>query len=133
MISNVGELVRVRQNMKAKIAELKVESDAVEVEMKLIESELLEACKEQNVNTFVTEYGTVSRVVRERYWTSDWEAMHNYILEHGELGLLEQRIQQSNMRAWLDAHKHDHPPGMNISREYTVSIRKPTKKQDTIE
>lgn len=131
MITNVDELVRVRQKMKAKVAELDREIGAIEVETKLIESELLEMCKELGVDSFKTEHGTVSRVIRERYWTNDWSVLHEYILEHGALELLEKRVQQTNMRSWIETHPTDHPPGLNIDREYVISIRKPTKKRST--
>lgn len=131
MSVNAEKLVEIRQKMKARIAELNGEIDGIEEEMKLIESAILDICKEQGTDGFKTKFGTVSRRISERYWSDDWVATGRYILEHGELGLLEQRIHQGNMKKWIAAHPDDFPPALNVDRKYTVTITKPRTKGDT--
>jgi hypothetical protein len=83
--------------------------------------------KEKGVESSRTKYGTVTRGVTERYWTGDWIALHQYIADHGALELLEKRVSQTNMKEWILTHPDDFPPGLNLSREYTIKITKPRK------
>jgi hypothetical protein len=50
--------------------------------------------------------------------------MHKFILEHGVPDLLEKRLQQTNMRAFLEEHPDMLPPGLNANSEYSVTIKR---------
>jgi hypothetical protein len=50
--------------------------------------------------------------------------MHKFILEHGVPELLEKRLQQTNMRAFLEENPELLPPGLNSNAEYSVTIRR---------
>ena len=130
MSFSAGRLVHVRQKMREKIASLEVQIKAINAEMSVIDDELMEICREQNVNSFATDYGTVSRVIKERYWVSDWDPLHRFVLENGAVDLLERRIHQTNMKEWMREHKDDHPPGVSLMREYAISVHKPRKKEE---
>ena len=48
-----------------------------------IRSALLGYLKENDLKSVKTDAGTFYRTVKQKYWTSDWENMHKFILEHG--------------------------------------------------
>jgi hypothetical protein len=66
------------------------------------------------------------RSVKTRYWTSDWGAMHKFILENKMPELLERRISQTTMKQLLEENPDVMPPGMNTDSKYSVTIRRAT-------
>lgn len=127
MTVTIEQLVTIDRKMNDKLAELQNQIDEIEEQRKQVRSVILDMMKEQGVDSVRTKAGTVTRGIKERYWTNDWPVLQPYILEHGAIELLEKRIHQTNMKEWIDKHPNDYPPGLNLDREYTISIRKPRK------
>jgi hypothetical protein len=117
----------VDKKMGVKIDELEEEVKTIAEKRKQVREAIGDLMKEQGVESSRTKYGTVTRGVTERYWTGDWIALHQYIADHGALELLEKRVSQTNMKEWILTHPDDFPPGLNLSREYTIKITKPRK------
>jgi len=107
----------LKTDYETKDAELKEDLDSVA-------EKLLEICKETGADTLKTSGGTVMRSVRTRYWTSDWEAMYDLIANTGELGLLERRIHQGNMKEWLQENPDKVPIGLNVDSRYDITVRR---------
>jgi len=125
---DADKLVTVYIKMRDKRAELKrqfEEQDAVlESSMDAIEAELLEVCKRTGQDGGKTAHGTFSRTVRTRYWTSDWERMRQFIRTHDAIDLLEQRIHQTNMKAFLTENPDKVPEGLNVDSKYSIVVRR---------
>lgn len=109
------------ETYKTQMAELQEQLDTVG-------DKLLAICNDNNVETMRTTLGTVSRRVRERYWCTDWQSMHDFILTNAAPFLLEQRVHQQNMKQFLEENPDQHPPGLQADRKYVVQVRRPTKK-----
>ena len=124
----VEKLVKVYLKMNAKLGELRAAYDAEEKalreQMTKIKGALLDYCKEQNVESVRTAEGLFYRNVTTRYWTSDWEAMGKFVLEHGVPELFETRLHQGNMKQFLEANPEVLPPGLNVDSEYTITVRR---------
>lgn len=125
----IDKLVAIHRKIDAKLAELQAEMDEIEAQRTEVRTTILEMMKEQGLESVRTEHGTAYKTIKEKFWSSDWPALHQYIIDHGAVGLLQQRIHESNMREWIAAHPNDFPPSLNIDREYAITIRKPTKKE----
>jgi len=123
----LDHLVAVDRKMTAKMSELQKQLDDVESDRETVRNTIAEMMKEQGVESLRTKHGTVSRTLKERYWATDWTVLYQYILEHGAVELLEKRVHQTNMKEWIETHRDDFPPALNIDRTYTISVRKPTK------
>ena len=123
----LDHLVSVDRKMTAKMSELQKQLDGVETDRETVRETIASMMKEQGVESVRTKHGTVSRTLKERYWATDWTVLYQYILEHGAIELLEKRVSQTNMREWIETHRDDFPPALNIDRSYTISVRKPTK------
>ncbi len=126
----MDKLIIAHRKMEAKMAELQTQIDEIDEQRKEVRATILQMMKDQKLESFRTDVGTVSKNVKERYWSNDWTAMHQYIIDHGAVGLLQQRIHETNMREWIAAHPNDFPPSLNIDREYTITIRKPSTKKE---
>jgi len=125
---SVDKLVAVYIKMRDKRAELLrdyEEADStVKTQMELVETKLLDTCKEIGVDRLGSKHGTVMRTVKTRYWTSDWESMHKFVLEHKMPQLLERRIAQLNMKQLLEENPDLTPMGLNTDSKYSVTIRR---------
>jgi hypothetical protein len=126
----VDKLVAVYIKMRDKRSEIlrvyEEEDEAIKVQMDMVESKLLELCKTIGADSLKTQHGTIMRSVKTRYWTSDWEAMHKFILEHKMPDLLEKRVSQTNMKQLLEENPDLMPKGMNVDSRYAVTIRRST-------
>jgi hypothetical protein len=99
--------------------------DAVLLEkVATIESKLLEFCKESGADGIKTPFGTASRTVKERFFTSDWDSFRRFVKNHDALDLFEKRIHQGAMKEFLESNPDLRPEGLNVTREYTITIRK---------
>jgi hypothetical protein len=93
----------------------------------MIKSALLNHLQEQNIDSIKTAEGTFFRSTKQKYWTSDWPSMYEFVIENQVPDLLEKRLHQTNMKQYLEDNPDLLPKGLNVDSEYTLSIRKPKK------
>jgi hypothetical protein len=112
---DVAKMVRVYQKIRSKRSELsanfKEEDKALSEKLDAVKAALLKYCDEQGVESVRTAEGLFYRSTKTRYWTSDWESMHKFILEEG-------------VRQYLEENPDAVPMGLNVDSEYTLSVRK---------
>jgi hypothetical protein len=89
-----------------------------------IKSALLGYLKENDLKSVKTDAGTFYRTVKQKYWTSDWENMHKFILEHEVPEFLDKRLNQKNVKEFLEEHPDLLPKGLNVDAEFALTIRK---------
>jgi hypothetical protein len=116
--------INIRDRRTEIAAEFKKEDDGLKEQQDKIKASLLEFCKENNIDSVRTEAGVFYRSQKRRYWTSDWESMHKFILEHEAPEFLEKRLNQTAVREFLEENPDILPPGLNVQSEYTISIRR---------
>lgn len=128
MDATVDKLVKVYIKMRDHRSKLKSEyeeqDNIVKDQMGMIEAQLLDLCKEAGLDGLRTAHGAVIRSVQTRYWTSDWEAMHKFIMAHNAPDLLERRISQTQMKEFIATHPDEMPVGMNVDSRYTITVRR---------
>ncbi len=117
--------IRLRDARAKLKSDFDAEDKKLEEQMDAIRNELLSYCKENGVDSVRTEAGLFYRTVKTRYWTGDWAAMHRFILEKGVPGLLEKRLNQSEVKAYIEEFPDQPLPGLNVDSEYSLSVRKP--------
>ena len=123
---NADRLAKIYVKIREKRLALEKQVQELQDQQELVAREILDICKEQGTMTMRTEHGTISRRTNTRYWTSDWESMHKFILDHQMPELLEKRVSQSTMKQLLDENPDMMPPGMNVDSKYAVTIRRST-------
>lgn len=124
----VAIYVKIRTAIQEKEEQHKAELAQLKEQFDVVSQKLLEVCNEQNADSIRTPFGTISRRVSSRYWTTDWESMYNFIKEHDAPYLLEQRIHNGNMKAFLEENPDVLPAGLQADRKYVIQVRKPTAK-----
>ena len=107
--------------------EYEAQDAVIKEEMTTLEQALLAICNETNATSIKTDKGTVIRKLNERFFCSDWDNFREYVLEHQALELLERRIHQGNFKEFITERQDEGlPPGVNVMREFGVTVRKPT-------
>lgn len=130
----VDELVsiyrKIRGVVEAKEEAFKAEISTLKEQLETVANALLDICNKQNADSIKTKNGTITRGVRERYWTTDWGTLYDFIKENDAPFLLEQRIHNGNMKQFLEENPEAFPAGLQCDRKYAVTVRKPTGKKD---
>lgn len=131
-MGNTDELVEaylgIRQEREKLLREYEVADTALKEDLAKLESAMLEMCNAVNADSIKTKHGTVMRKLNERYFCQDWDNFYKFILDNEAVQLLERRIHQSNFKEFFTEHANDGlPPGVNVMREYGISVRKASK------
>ena len=122
------QLTKVYLKIKDKRSELalayKEEDGELSEQLDKVKRALLDYCKEQGLDSVKTSEGLFYRTAKVRYWTSDWSNMHEFVLQHEVPELLDKRLNQKNMKDFLEENPDLVPKGLNVDSEYVVSVRR---------
>ena len=110
--------LKIRDKKAQLSAEFKKQEDDLNQQLDQVKAALLNYCKEQGLESVKTSEGIFYRSVKTRYWTSDWEAMHQFVMEHNVPEFLEKRLNQTNVRTFLEDNPETVPKGLNVDSEY---------------
>lgn len=124
----VKAYVKIRDAKDTLTREYEAKKAELDEALSAIETELLDLCKATSQEGGKTQYGTFSRTVKTRYWTSDWDSFYKVMMAHNAPQLLEQRIHQGNFKSFVEAHPDIMPEGVNIDRRYAITVRRPSAK-----
>jgi hypothetical protein len=113
------------RNKRAQLkAEYTKQDDELARQLDILKRALLSYCERNKVESVRTDEGLFFRSQRTKYWTSDWEAMHKFVIEHKVPELFDKRINQTNIKQFLEENPELKPEGLNIDTEYVISVRK---------
>lgn len=122
------KLTRVYIKIRDKKAEVKKAFDeeykALNTQQEKIKAALLDYCKEHGLESCKTGAGTFFRQVKTRYWTNDWESMYAFIRENQLEDWLEKRLNQTNVKEFLEENPDGLPDCVNVTSEYQINVRK---------
>lgn len=116
--------LKIRDKRRELAAEFKDADKKLEEQMNMVKGALLDHCKEHNVDSVRTSEGLFYRTVKTRYWTSDWESMHKFVLKHEIPDFFEKRLNQGVVKEFLEENPETVPPGLNVDSEYVITVRK---------
>lgn len=126
---NTEELVRAYVQLRAQRDQLLKDYEAQDKLLKndlaKLEAAMLDICNTVNADSIKTSQGTIMRKLKDRFWCTDWDSFYRFVLNNAAVQLLERRIHQTNFKDYMTEHSKDgYPPGINVSREFAVSVRK---------
>lgn len=125
---DLPKLTRVYLKIKQKRDELrneyKSQDEDLVAQQELIKNTLLGYLKETGLESVKTDVGTVYRSVKSKYWTSDWDSLYKFVLEHKVPEFFTKSLNQTNVKQFLEDNPELVPMGLNIDSEYVVSVRK---------
>ena len=125
---NAAKLTAVYLKIKTKRAELSAsfkEADgALSEQLDRVKKALLTYCEEHGLESVRTPAGLFYRSVKTRYWTSDWQSMYKFVLENEVPEFFDKRLNQANVRQYLEDNPDLVPKGLNVDSEYAIAVRK---------
>jgi len=128
MAVSIDKLVNAYTKIRDKRSELtskyKEEEGKLREQQDRVKLALLEYCKEHEVDSVRTASGLFYRTVKQRYWTSDWESMHKFIMDNEVPEFFEKRLNQTHVRQFIEENPDLVPAGLNVDSEYAISVRK---------
>lgn len=116
--------IKMRDKRQELARQFEEQDSELKEKMEIVENKMLDLCKDLGADSIKTAHGTIIRSVKTRYWTADWESMHNFIKDTGAYDLLERRIHQSNMKQWLQENPDQLPMGLNSESRYSTTVRR---------
>ena len=120
--------IKIRDRRADNKRTFEAEDTDLKEQMEVLETQMLDVCKEMNADSIRTPHGTIMRSIKSRYWTNDWDSMYTFIEETSAFGLLEKRLHQTNMRDFLAENPDLYPMGLNVESEFTVVVRRSKEK-----
>jgi phage host-nuclease inhibitor protein Gam len=116
--------IKIRDERAKLSAEYKEKDSALSRQLERVKQGLLDYCNEHSVESVRTAEGLFYRSVKQKFWTNDWEKMHAFIMEHNVPELLEKRLNQTNLKQFLEENPESKPDCLNVDSEYSMSVRK---------
>jgi hypothetical protein len=123
--SLVSAYINIRDERDRIINQQKQTLKELELQLEAVSKALLEICKENKLDGFRTDFGTVSQITKTEYWTNDWDSLYKFIKENDAFHLLHKRVNQSGMKEFLDENPDLHPAGLNVDQEYSIRVTRP--------
>ena len=116
--------IRIREERASLSASYKEKDTALVNQLDMVRQGLLNYCEKHGVESVKTSEGRFYRTTKTKYWTSDWESMHKFILQHEVPELFDKRLNQSNLKEFLEDNPDVYPEGLNKDTEYVITVRK---------
>ena len=121
----VSAYINIRDERDRIISQQNQALKELELQLEAVSKALLEICKENKLDGFRTDFGTVSQITKTEYWTNDWDSLYRFIKENDAFHLLHKRVNQSGMKEFLDENPDLHPAGLNVDQEYSIRVTRP--------
>ena len=126
--SLVSAYINIRDERDKIVNQQKQALKELELQLEAVSNALLEICKENKLEGFRTDFGTVSQITKTEYWTNDWDSLYKFIKENDAFHLLHKRVNQSGMKEFLEENPDLHPAGLNVDQEYSIRVTRPRGK-----
>lgn len=123
----INTYLTIRSERERLEAEWKSKDTELRADMKVFELKLLSICNDTKASSIKTDSGTVIRKLNERFTVASPDVFRKFVLEQGAVELFESRIHQGNFKEFMDSREGEMPPGVNVMREFTVVVRKPSQ------
>lgn len=103
---------------------------ALEADQTTLKQVLLQLLNEQGASSIRTDAGTIIRSLKVKPSAADWGAFYEWIASDPErFEALEKRIKATFISEYMEANGGMLPPGVNVHREYEVSVRRGSTKE----
>jgi hypothetical protein len=127
---NINELTEAYMNIRKEreriSGEFKSQDETLKSQQVVLEQEMLKICADQGADSIRTSVGTVSRQIKNRFHILDWDSFYEFVLEQKVPQLLQKRVHETNFTDFMQGRENEGlPPGVNVAREYTITVYKP--------
>lgn len=119
----IAAYVKLRDQRSSLAAAYKEEDEALNAKLHRLSAWLLAKMQADNATQLGSESGTAYQQTRLKGNCSDWPSLWEYMAETRRFDLLEKRLSIKAVQEIYD-ESGELPPGVNISPELTVVVRR---------
>lgn len=123
----IAGYLKLRDKKSLILTNAKNEAEAIDAQLQKFEAWIKAQADAQGVTSFRTKHGTAFLTTSDYANVADWDAVLDFVKEHGAYDLLEKRISKNAVRGYIDLNKSI-PAGVNYGTRLDVNIRKPSAK-----
>lgn len=117
----------IRDARTAKRHSWEKEDADLESDMAQLKCLMLDLLNRNGAKSIATDNGTVYRTEKIKPSAADWSTVYAWIVDDPDrFELLEKRLKPTFVRQFMDENEGGLPPGVNVHREFEVSVRRPT-------
>jgi len=124
----INRYVNLRDSLKEWKKEVEIEEAARKKVLEELEVKLLIKADEDGVESFKTIYGTAFKSLTEHYRIANWPSFIEYVKKTDNFALLQKRVTKTVAK---EVHVETGllPDGLDYYSEFTMNVRRPTKKK----
>lgn len=100
------------------------EDAKLEEQQNRLKAFLLDQLNNTGAKSIATDHGTIYRTEKIRPSAADWGAIYTWIVANNAFDILEKRLKSTFIKEFMDEHDGALPPGVNVHREFEVSVRR---------
>ena len=127
---NLGRVVQVynaiRDARTAKRHAWEEEDQKLEADMNQLKAFLLDNLNKTGAKSIATDHGTIFRTEKVRPSAADWGVIWDWMVQNDGFDLMERRLKATFVKQFMDENNGALPPGVNVHREFEVSVRRPS-------
>ena len=116
--------IKIRAERSALSTQFKEADGDLSRQLDRLKQAMLDHCERHNTLSVRTSEGLFFTSKKTKYWTGDWDAMHAFIKEHNVPELLDKRLNQTNIKEFLEENPTLVPDALNTETELVISVRK---------
>lgn len=120
----VAEYVMLRDDIAAMAARHKLEMAPLSESLTKAEGVLQAYLNDNQLDGFKANGATVYTEKVMRANIGDKAALNQFIMESGDVELLQTRLSTTVLKEWMAAHNEQSPPGVAVQYERVVRVRK---------
>lgn len=98
---------------------------AMEADQQQLKALMLDLLNQTGAKSIATEVGTVYRTEKIKPSAADWGAIWDWAVANNGFEIVEKRLKATFIKQYMDENNGALPPGINVHREYEVSVRRP--------
>lgn len=127
--ANLGRVVQafdaIRNARLEKQRKWEAEEEALKADEGKLKQVMLHLLNVNGAQSIRTDHGTVYRTEKIKAGAADWAAIWTWMQANDAMDLLERRLKTTFIKEYMEAHDGAIPPGINVHREYEVTVRRP--------
>lgn len=119
-----AEYIKLRTEREQLKQEWSAKDSVFDEQMTAIENSLVDTLTKTGASSMTTSNATIIKRVVSNYSPSNWEAIYQMVDRHKAYGLFFKRLNNANMKQFLDEHPDEYPAGLNVDSRYTVTVKR---------
>lgn len=115
----------IRDARAAKRQQFDAEDAVMETDQHKLKALMLQLLNETGAKSIATDHGTAYRSEKIKVAAADWNVIYDWIREDPDrFEALEKRLKSTFVKQYMDDNDGAVPPGMNVHREYEITVRR---------